>query len=66
MGAGKLLVDMLERDNDSRLNIYFLGSGTQDIIGVSPGDSPSECLYAKYHRSLWNAVGARICELVRE
>ena len=39
MGAGKLLVDMLERDNDSRLNIYFLGSGTQDIIGVSPGDS---------------------------
>ena len=32
-------MDMLERDNDSRLNIYFLGSGTQDIVGVSPGDS---------------------------
>ena len=39
MGAGKLLVDMLERDNDSRLNIYFLGNGTTDIVGVSPGDS---------------------------
>tara|TARA_B100001142_G_scaffold177025_1_gene176791 strand:- start:81 stop:1499 length:1419 start_codon:yes stop_codon:yes gene_type:complete len=39
MGAGKLLVDMLERDNDSRLNIYFLGNGTPNIIGVSPGDS---------------------------
>ena len=39
MGAGKLLVDMLERDNDSRLNIYFLGNGTSDIVGVSPGDS---------------------------
>ena len=39
MGAGKLLVDMLERDNDSRLNIYFLGNGSSEIVGVSPGDS---------------------------
>ena len=39
MGAGKLLVDMLDRDNDSRLNIYFLGNGTPNIVGVSPGDS---------------------------
>ena len=39
MGAGKLLVDMLERDNDSRLNIYFLGNGPSEIFGVSPGDS---------------------------
>ena len=39
MGAGKLLVDMLKRDNDSRLEIYFLGSGPLDIVGVSPGDS---------------------------
>ena len=39
MGAGKLLVDMLKRDNDSRLEIYFLGSGPSDIVGVSPGDS---------------------------
>ena len=39
MGAGELLVDMLERDNDSRLTIYFLGSGTPNIVGVSPGDS---------------------------
>ena len=39
MGAGKLMVDMLKRDNDSRLNIYFLGNGTSDIVGVSPGDS---------------------------
>ena len=39
MGAGKLLVDMLNSDNDSRLNIYFLGNGTSQIIGSSPGDS---------------------------
>jgi len=39
MGAGKLLVDMLEQDNDSRLEIYFLNSGNQGIIGVTPGDS---------------------------
>ena len=34
MGAGKLLVDMLEQDNDSRLEIYFLGSGNQGIINL--------------------------------
>ena len=39
MGAGKLLVDMLNRDNDSRLNIYFLSTGTPQIVGSSPGDS---------------------------
>ena len=39
MGAGKLLVNMLERDNDSRSNIYFLNSGSDGVIGVSPGDS---------------------------
>ena len=39
MGAGKLLVDMLKRDNDDRLGIYFLSSGGNEIIGVSPGDS---------------------------
>ena len=39
MGAGKLLTDMLRRDNDSRLGIYFLANGTSDIVGVSPGDS---------------------------
>jgi len=39
MGAGKLLVDMLERDNDSRSSIYFLNSTSDGIVGVSPGDS---------------------------
>lgn len=39
MGAGKLLVDMLERDNDSRSSIYFLNSSSDGIVGVSPGDS---------------------------
>ena len=39
MGAGKLLVDMLKRDNDDRLGIYFLSSGGNEITGVSPGDS---------------------------
>ena len=39
MGAGKLLVDMLERDNDSRSSIYFLNSSSDGIAGVSPGDS---------------------------
>ena len=39
MGAGKLLTDMLRRDNDSRLGIYFLANGTSNIVGVSPGDS---------------------------
>ena len=39
MGAGELLVDMLNKDNDGRLNIYFLGSGTSGVVGVSPGDS---------------------------
>ena len=39
MGAGKLLVDMLEKDNDSRSSIYFLNSGSDGIVGVSPGDS---------------------------
>ena len=39
MGAGKLLVNMLERDNDSRSNIYFLNSGSEGIVGISPGDS---------------------------
>ena len=29
MGAGKLLVDMLEQDNDSRLEIYFLTQVTK-------------------------------------
>ena len=35
----KLSFIMLKRDNDSRLTIYFLGSGTPNINGVSPGDS---------------------------
>ena len=39
MGAGKLLVDMLERDNDSRSSIYFLNLSSDGIVGVSPGDS---------------------------
>ena len=39
MGAGKMLVDMLERDSDSRLNIYFLGLSGSTIEGSSPGDS---------------------------
>lgn len=39
MGAGKLLTDMLDRDNDSRLGIYFLNSNAEGVIGVSPGDS---------------------------
>ena len=50
MGAGKLLVDMLNRDNDSRLGIYFLANGTTDIVGVSPADSSGSA-------SMLNVVG---------
>ena len=39
MGAGHMLVDMLKNDNDSRLNIYFLGPSGSIIEGSSPGDS---------------------------
>jgi len=50
MGAGKLLVDMLNRDNDGRLAIYFLANGASDIVGVSPGDSTTNA-------SMLNVVG---------
>ena len=50
MGAGKLLVDMLNQDGDGRLEVYFLANGTTDIVGVSPGDSLSNA-------SMLNVVG---------
>ena len=50
MGAGKLLVDMLTRDNDGRLGIYFLANETADIVGVSPADSSGSA-------SMLNVVG---------
>ncbi len=50
MGAGKLLVDMLNQDGDGRLGVYFLANGTSNIIGVSPGDSISNA-------SMLNVVG---------
>ena len=36
MGAGHLLVDMLENHNDGRLNIYFSGD---PVVGVKPGET---------------------------
>jgi len=38
MGAGKLLVDLLKKDNDDRLNIYFdsLSAFNDTVVGVSP------------------------------
>ena len=61
MGAGKLLVDMLEKHNDSRLNIYFLGNGTSDIVGVSPGDSIQSASMLNITGHFGMQWGARVC-----
>ena len=38
MGAGKLLVDLLKKDNDTRLHIYFdsLSAFNDSVVGISP------------------------------
>jgi len=42
LGAGLLLVDMLERDNDGRLTIYFDSQSAfnDSVVGIAPGSSP--------------------------
>jgi len=41
-GAGLLLVDMLKRDNDGRLSIYFdpQSAYNDTVVGMAPGGSP--------------------------
>ena len=48
--AGKLLVDMLKRDNDDRLGIYFLSSGGNEITRSKPWRFSFKC-------SMLNVVG---------